>query len=93
MSLPVKPSLLHQQGAGDIQKKTAILLSDTTDVCHWGCFGTSMALSGLIRQAYELVEKIPVQAVEDMPFSPASTSDFDDKDLFSKDFCESRSWL
>jgi len=61
----------------------ALLLNDTEDVYHWGCYGTSHAVKKEIeKRGLTLVDTIPVYDVHQLAWFPHTVNEFSDYENF-----------
>ncbi|THD29912.1 polysaccharide pyruvyl transferase family protein [Pantoea sp. R102] len=61
----------------------ALLINDTEDVYHWGCYGTSHAVKEKIKKnGMKLVDTIPVYDVHNLRWFPNYANEFSDKANF-----------
>lgn len=66
-----------------------LLINDTEDVYHWGCYGTSHALkTQLTNQQLKIVDTIPVYDVHNLAWYPNHVSEFGGKENFISRFPE-----
>nr|WP_092074743.1 polysaccharide pyruvyl transferase family protein [Dendrosporobacter quercicolus]NSL49864.1 polysaccharide pyruvyl transferase family protein [Dendrosporobacter quercicolus DSM 1736]SDN11764.1 Polysaccharide pyruvyl transferase family protein WcaK [Dendrosporobacter quercicolus] len=74
---------------GFIITKSVLLLNDTEDVYHWGCYGTSRAIKDqLLAKGAANIESLPVYQVHSLPNVVKSSSAFKDKNYFTHTYSE-----
>ena len=64
--------------------KKAILLNDTQNWYHWGCYLTSHCLKALIAEKYALQPSVSIMQLRQIPYAPQHFSDFTDAAFLQK---------
>ena len=69
--------------------KDVLLINDTEDVYHWGCYGTSRALKDqLLKKGLNIVGKVPVAQAHSMTQVPDNLTDVRNENEFSSAYPE-----
>lgn len=69
--------------------KRVLLLNDTEDVYHWGCYGTSKAIKDqLVKKGITEIDCMTVAQTHSLANIPTKLSEFGDKETFSCSFPE-----
>ncbi len=68
------------------------LLNDTTHWYHWGCNGTSTAITTTLRERGYAVEPLPITGMYGLSAGPRSLEEFDDPHCFRR-FSAANAWV
>src|SRR5664279_3966935 len=66
-----------------------LLLNDTENVYHWGCYGTSHAIKDqLLKKGATSIDCLPVALTHSLKNVPDTVADLDDREMFFANHAE-----